>query len=203
MDIATATDAMKAKLYPESLISLLATAPDGKYFYKWNDGNSDNPRIVTVREASGLLPLFQPGSGEGEYAKIHLPNVVGAGVGVQVDVYTIEVGGKMPFKVVLLPGYSQSEVKVTANGKLLEEGLSMRAASKSRTLVYSLADVDKEVKIEISGLKLDTYDVDVEQSEGGRASVSPSGRIECGSQVIFTAIPDAGNILSSGATEIR
>ncbi len=194
MDIATATDAMKAKLYPESLISLLATAPDGKYFYKWNDGNSDNPRIVTVREASGLLPLFQPGSGEGEYAKIHLPNVVGAGVGVQVDVHTIEVGGKMPFKVVLLPGYSQSEVKVTANGKLLEEGLSMRAASKSRTLVYSLADVDKEVKIEISGLKLDTYNVDVEQSEGGRASVSPSGRIECGSQVIFTAIPDAGNI---------
>ncbi len=194
MDIATATDAMKAKLYPESLISLLATAPDGKYFYKWNDGNSDNPRVVTVREASGLLPLLQPGSGEGEYAKIHLPNVVGAGVGVQVDVHTIEVGGKMPFKVVLLPGYSQSEVKVTANGKLLEEGLSMRAASKSRTLVYSLADVDKEVKIEISGLKLDTYDVDVEQSEGGRASVSPSGRIECGSQVIFTAIPDAGNI---------
>ena len=194
MDIATATDAMKAKLYPESLISLLATAPDGEYFYKWNDGNSDNPRIVTVREASGLLPLLQPGSGEGEYAKIHLPNVVGAGVGVQVDVHTIEVGGKMPFKVVLLPGYSQSEVKVTANGKLLEEGLSMRAASKSRTLVYSLADVDKEVKIEISGLKLDTYNVDVEQSEGGRASVSPSGRIECGSQVIFTAIPDAGNI---------
>ncbi len=194
MDIATATDAMKAKLYPESLISLLATAPDGEYFYKWNDGNSDNPRIVTVREASGLLPLLQPGSGEGEYAKIHLPNVVGAGVGVQVDVHTIEVGGKMPFKVVLLPGYSQSEVKVTANGKLLEEGLSMRAASKSRTLDYSLADVDKEVKIEISGLKLDTYNVDVEQSEGGRASVSPSGRIECGSQVIFTAIPDAGNI---------
>lgn len=194
VDIATATDAMKAKLYPESLISLLATAPDGQYFYKWNDGNSDNPRIVTVREASGLLPLFQPSSGEGEYAKIHLPNVVGAGVGVQVDIHTIEVGGKMPFKVVLLPGYSQSEVKVTANGKLLEEGLSMRAAGKSRTLVYSLADVEKEVKIEIGGLKLDTYNVGVEQSEGGRVSVSPSGRIECGKQVVFTAMPDAGNM---------
>lgn len=194
VDIATATDAMKAKLYPESLISLLATAPDGQYFYKWNDGNSDNPRIVTVREASGLLPLFQPSSGEGEYAKIHLPNVVGAGVGVQVDIHTIEVGGKMPFKVVLLPGYSQSEVKVTANGKLLEEGLSMRAAGKSRTLVYSLADVEKEVKIEIGGLKLDTYNVGVEQSEGGRVSVSPLGRIECGKQVVFTAMPDAGNM---------
>ena len=197
VDIATATDAMKARLYPESMISLLATAPEGKYFVKWNDGNSDNPRVVTVREASGTLPLFQPipeESGKKDYAKIRLPNVVGAGVGVQVDVHTIEVGGKMPFKVVLLPGYSQSEVKVTANGKTLEEGLSMRAASKSRTLVYSLANVEKEVKIEISGLKLDTYNVGVEQSEGGKASVSPSGRVECGKQVVFTATPDAGNM---------
>lgn len=197
VDIATATDAMKAQLYPESMISLLATAPDGQYFVKWNDGNSDNPRVVTVREASGTLPLFQPipeGSGKKDYAKIQLPNVVGAGVGVQVDVHTVEVGGKMPFKVVLLPGYSQSEVKVTANGKLLEEGLSMRAASKSRTLVYSLANVEKEVKIEISGLKLDTYNVGVEQSEGGKVSVSPSGRVECGKQVVFTATPDAGNM---------
>lgn len=113
------------------------------------DGNCDNPRIVTVREASGLLPLFQPRSEDKNYAKIQLPNVAGAGVGVQVDVHSIEVGGKMPFKVVLLPEYSQSEVKVTANGKLLEEGLSMRAASKSRTLVYSLANVEKEVKIEL------------------------------------------------------
>lgn len=197
VDIATATDAMKARLYPESMISLLATAPEGEYFVKWNDGNSDNPRVVTVREASGTLPLFQPipeEAGKKDYAKIHLPNVVGAGVGVQVDIHTIEVGGKMPFKVVLLPGYSQSEVKVTANGKLLEEGLSMRAAGKSRTLVYSLSDVEKEVKIEIGGLKLDTYNVGVEQSEGGRASVSPSGRIECGKQVVFTAMPDAGNM---------
>lgn len=197
VDIATATDAMKARLYPESMISLLATAPDGQYFVKWNDGNSDNPRVVTVREASGTLPLFQPileGSGKKDYAKIQLPNVVGAGVGVQVDVHTVEVGGKMPFKVVLLPGYSQSEVKVTANGKLLEEGLSMRAASKSRTLVYSLANVEKEVKIEISGLKLDTYNVGVEQAEGGKVSVSPSGRVECGKQVVFTATPDAGNM---------
>lgn len=194
IDLATATDAMKAKLYSESMISLLATAPEGQYFYKWNDGNSDNPRIVTVREASGLLPLFQPASGDKNYARIQLPNVIGAGVGVQVDIHTIEVGGKMPFKVVLLPGYSQSEVKVTANGKPLEEGLSMRAASKSRTLVYSLADVDEEVKIEISGLKLDTYHVGVEQSEGGRTSVSPSGQVEYGKQVTFTATPDNGNI---------
>ena len=197
VDIATATDAMKARLYPESMISLLVTAPDGQYFVKWNDGNSDNPRVVTVREASGTLPLFQPipeGGGKKDYANIQLPNVVGAGVGVQVDVHTVEVGGKMPFKVVLLPGYSQSEVKVTANGKLLEEGLSMRAASKSRTLVYSLANVEKEVKIEISGLKLDTYNVGVEQAEGGKVSVSPSGRVECGKQVVFTATPDAGNM---------
>lgn len=194
IDLATATDATKARVYPESMISLLATAPEGQYFYKWNDGNSDNPRIVTVREASGLLPLFQPVSGDKNYARIQLPNVIGAGVGVQVDIHTIEVGGKMPFKVVLLPGYSQSEVKVTANGKPLEEGLSMRAASKSRTLVYSLADVDEEVKIEISGLKLDTYHVGVEQSEGGRTSVSPSGQVEYGKQVTFTATPDNGNI---------
>ncbi len=194
VDIATATDAMKARLYPESMISLLATAPDGQYFYKWNDGNSDNPRIVTVREASGLLPLFQPRSGKGNYAKIQLPNVVGAGVGVQVDVHSVEVGGKMPFKVVLLPGYSQSEVKVTANGKLLEEGLSMRAASKSHTLVYSLTNVEKEVKIEIDGLKLDTYEVECLMPEGGRASVSPSGKVKYGSRVTFLATPDPGNI---------
>ena len=194
VDIATATDAMKARLYPESMISLLATAPDGQYFYKWNDGNSDNPRIVTVREASGLLPLFQPRSGKGDYAKIQLPNVVGAGVGVQVDVHSVEVGGKMPFKVVLLPGYSQSEVKVTANGKLLDEGLSMRAASKSHTLVYSLTNVEKEVKIEIDGLKLDTYEVECLMPEGGRASVSPSGKVKYGSRVTFLATPDPGNI---------
>lgn len=194
VDIATATDAMKARLYPESMISLLATAPDGQYFYKWNDGNSDNPRIVTVREASGLLPLFQPRSGKGDYAKIQLPNVVGAGVGVQVDVHSVEVGGKMPFKVVLLPGYSQSEVKVTANGKLLEEGLSMRAASKSHTLIYSLTNVEKEVKIEIDGLKLDTYEVECLMPEGGRASVSPSGKVKYGSRVTFLATPDPGNI---------
>lgn len=194
VDIATATDAMKARLYPESMISLLATAPDGQYFYKWNDGNSDNPRIVTVREASGLLPLFQPESGKTDYAKILLPNVVGAGICVQVDIHSIEVGGKMPFKVVLLPSYSQSEVKVTANGKLLEEGLSMRATSKSRTLVYSLTNVEKEVKIEIDGLKLDTYEVGCLMSEGGRASVSPSGKVKYGSQVTFLATPDPGNI---------
>ncbi len=197
VDIATAADAMKARLYPESMISLLATAPDGQYFVKWNDGNSDNPRVMTVREASGTLPLFQPipeGGGKKDYANIQLPNVVGAGVSVQVNVHTVEVGSKMPFKVVLLPGYSQSEVKVTANGKPLEESLAMRAASKSRTLVYSLANVEKEVKIEISGLKLDTYNVGVEQSEGGKVSVSPSGRVECGKQVVFTATPDAGNM---------
>lgn len=194
IDLATATDATKARVYPESMISLLATAPEGQYFYKWNDGNSDNPRIVTVREAPGLLPLFQPESDKKEYARIYLPNVVGAGVGVQVDVHTIEVGGKMPFKVVLLPAYSQSNVVVTANGKVLEEGLSMRAAGKSRTLVYSLADVEKEVKIEINGLTLDTYEVGVEQSDGGRVSASPSGLVEWGKQVVFTATPDAGNI---------
>lgn len=194
IDLATATDATKARVYPESMISLLATAPEGQYFYKWNDGNSDNPRVVTVREAPGLLPLFQPESDKKEYARIYLPNVVGAGVGVQVDVHTIEVGGKMPFKVVLLPAYSQSNVVVTANGKVLEEGLSMRAAGKSRTLVYSLADVEKEVKIEINGLTLDTYEVGVEQSDGGRVSASPSGLVEWGKQVVFTATPDAGNI---------
>ncbi len=120
--------------------------------------------------------------------------MVGAGVGVQVDVHSVEVGGKMPFKVVLLPGYSQSEVKVTANGKLLEEGLSMRAASKSHTLVYSLTNVEKEVKIEIDGLKLDTYEVECLMPEGGRASVSPSGKVKYGSRVTFLATPDPGNI---------
>ena len=50
------------------------------------------------------------------------------------------------------------------------------------------------MKIDISGLKLDTYNVGVEQSEGGKVSVSPSGRVECGKQVVFTATPDAGNM---------
>ena len=43
-------------------------------------------------------------------------------------------------------------------------------------------------------MKLNTYHVDVEQSEGGRTSVSPSGQVEYGKQVTFAATPDNGNM---------
>jgi hypothetical protein len=47
---------------PEPLVytRITATAPENYYFVSWNDGNTDNPRMVLQNEAENYTPIFAP-----------------------------------------------------------------------------------------------------------------------------------------------
>lgn len=47
---------------PEPLVytRITATAPENYYFVSWNDGNTDNPRMVLLSEAENYTPIFAP-----------------------------------------------------------------------------------------------------------------------------------------------
>ncbi len=47
---------------PEPLVytRITATAPENYYFVSWNDGNTDNPRMVLLSEAENYTPVFAP-----------------------------------------------------------------------------------------------------------------------------------------------
>ena len=47
---------------PEPLVytRITATAPNNYYFVSWNDGNTDNPRMVLLSEAENYTPVFAP-----------------------------------------------------------------------------------------------------------------------------------------------
>ncbi len=53
--------------YPEGMVVRIeATAFDGFYFASWNDGNTDNPRYITVTADAMFIASFDPATGIGE-----------------------------------------------------------------------------------------------------------------------------------------
>lgn len=195
INLATATDATETGVYPETMVQVYAMAPDGKLFAKWNDGKTDNPRVVTAEEAGQLHPLFQTKPADKSYVKMEWVAAPGAGLAVvNGNVDAVEVGNSVTLKVVLLPSYSQSAVKLLANGKEVNETVSMHSSSATRTLLYSLENVTAETKLTLSGLSVNTYALTLKQTDGGTVSASRINNITDGTTVTLTATAKSGDI---------
>lgn len=194
IDVETGSDVSGLSLFMDAMIVLQADAPEGQVFSKWNDGKADNPRIVTATDASQLFPLFLPKTGQ-DAVCVKLPVLAGAGMGaVNANAAAVAKGESVQLKLVVLPSYSQSDVKVFANGKEQDAALSLRASSETKTLFYTLSDVSEDITVEVSGLKLNEYVVSLEQQEGGTVSASQVGLLKHGTVVTLTATPNKGNM---------
>ncbi len=194
IDVETGSDVSGLSLLTDALIVLQADAPEGQVFSKWNDGKADNPRIVTAADASQLFPLFLPKTGQGAVC-VKLPVLAGAGMGaVNVNAAAVTEGESVQLKLVVLPSYSQSSVKVFANGKELDATLSLRASSETKTLFYTLSGLSEDVDVEVSGLKQNEYVVSLEQQDGGIVRASQVGMVKHGTIVTLEAAPDRGNM---------
>lgn len=194
IDVETGSDVFGLSLFTDAMIVLQADAPEGQVFSKWNDGKADNPRIVTAADASQLFPLFLPKTGQ-DAVCVKLPVLAGAGMGaVNANAAAVAKGESVQLKLVVLPSYSQSDVKVFANGKEQDAALSLRASSETKTLFYTLSDVSEDITVEVSGLKLNEYVVSLEQQEGGTVSASQVGLLKHGTVITLTATPNKGNM---------
>ena len=194
IDVETGSDVSGLSLFTDAMIVLQADAPEGQVFSKWNDGKTDNPRIVTAADVSQLFPLFLPETGQ-DAVCVKLPVLAGAGMGaVNANAAVVAKGESVQLKLVVLPSYSQSDVKVFANGKELDTALSLRASSETKTLFYTLPDLSEDVKVEVSGLKLNEYVVSLEQQDGGTVRASRVGMLKHGTVVTLTATPSKGNM---------
>ena len=194
IDVETGSDVSGLSLFTAAMIVLQADAPEGQVFSKWNDGKADNPRIVTAADASQLFPLFLPKTGQGAVC-VKLPVLAGAGMGaVNVNAAAVTEGESVQLKLVVLPSYSQSSVKVFANGKELDATLSLRASSETKTLFYTLSGLSEDVDVEVSGLKQNEYVVSLEQQDGGIVRASQVGMVKHGTIVTLEAAPDRGNM---------
>lgn len=194
IDVETGSDVSGLSLLTDALIVLQADAPEGQVFSKWNDGKADNPRIVTAADASQLFPLFLPKTGQGVVC-VKLPVLAGAGIGaVNANAAVVAKGESVQLKLVVLPSYSQSNVKVFANGKEQDAALSLRASSETKTLFYTLSGLSEDVDVEVSGLKLNEYVVSLEQQDGGTVRASQVGMVKHGTVVTLEAAPNRGNM---------
>lgn len=194
IDVETGSDVSGLSLFTAAMIVLQADAPEGQVFSKWNDGKADNPRIVTAADASQLFPLFLPKTGQ-DAVCVKLPVLAGAGMGaVNANAAVVPKGESVQLKLVVLPSYSQSDVKVFANGKELDAALSLRASSETKTLFYTLSDVSEDMMVDVSGLKLNEYVVSLEQQEGGTVKASQVGMLKHGTVITLTATPNKGNM---------
>lgn len=194
IDVETGSDASGLSLFTDAMVVLQATAPEGQAFSKWNDGKTDNPRIVTAADASQLFPLFLPKTGQ-EVVCVKLPILAGAGMGaVNANAAAVAKGGSVQLKLIVLPSYSQSDVKVSANGKELDAAMSLRSSSETKTLFYTLTDLSEDIKVEVTGLKLNEYVVSLEQQAGGTIKVSQVGMLKHGTVITLTATPNNGNM---------
>ena len=194
IDVETGSDVSGLSLFTAAMIVLQADAPEGQVFSKWNDGKADNPRIVTAADASQLFPLFLPKTGQ-DAVCVKLPVLAGAGMGaVNANAAVVAKGESVQLKLVVLPSYSQSDVKVFANGKELDAALSLRASSETKTLFYTLSDVSEDMMVDVSGLKLNEYVVSLEQQEGGTVKASQVGMLKHGTVITLTATPNKGNM---------
>lgn len=195
-DLATGENVNNQKLKPGTLLSLYAQAPEGKVFAKWNDGKVDNPRILSVEDASQILPLFDE-KGEKETARLVLKSAKGAGISpVNANIDAMPVGENIRIRLVLLPAYSQSreQVRLTLNGKVIKPELSLRAASQTETLYYTFPLSAGQTSLEVTGLKLNRYTLDLVQPDRGNIQADRTGEIEHGTLVTLTARPVNGDM---------
>lgn len=190
--VETMGDVTKQDVYGETVVLLHAEAPAGKVFTKWTDGKTDNPRLSTALDAAQLIPLFDD-KGDESYAKVILNQTAGAGItGVNANLDAVKSGDVIQLKVVLLPAYSQSEVVLTADDQKLSPEVSLRAATDTKTYVYKLPVQKDGVAVKVSGLKLNTYDVTMAQTDGGTVSVLPIGKVTHGDKIQLKAQPASG-----------
>lgn len=194
IDVETGSDASGLSLFTDAMVVLQATAPEGQVFSKWNDGKADNPRIVTAADASQLFPLFLPETGK-DAVCVKLPVLTGAGMGaVNANTAAVAKGGSVQLKLVVLPSYSQSDVKVSVNGKELDAAMSLRSSSETKTLFYTLSNLSEDMTVEVSGLKLNEYVVTLKQQEGGTVRASQVGMVKHGTEITLSATPIAGKM---------
>ena len=190
--VETMADVTKQGVYGETVVLLHAEAPAGKVFTKWTDGKTDNPRLSTALDAAQLIPLFDD-KGDESYAKVILNQTAGAGItGVNANLDAVKSGDVIQLKVVLLPAYSQSEVVLTADDQKLSPEVSLRAATDTKTYVYKLPVQKDGLAVKVSGLKLNTYDVTMAQTDGGTVSVLPIGKVTHGDKIQLKAQPASG-----------
>ena len=188
----TMEEAAKASLYAETPMLLQAVAPEGQRFLKWTDGSTENPRTATALDAKQLYPLFTT-LGEEPTAKVTLEQTAGAGItGATSNLDVVNLGEQLSVKVVVLPAYSQSEVRLLANGQAVEPQARLRAASDAKSYYYQVPVSQAEVKLKVEGLRLNQYQLTVAETAGGRVTGVPSGKVTYGDTVALAAKPDAG-----------
>ena len=185
--LATMEEAAKASLYAETTLLLQAMAPEGQRFLKWTDGSTENPRTATALDAKQLYPLFTTLS-EIPTAKVTLEQTAGAGItGATSNLDVANLGDQLSVKVVVLPAYSQSEVRLLANGQSVEPQARLRAASEAKSYYYQVPVAQADVKLKVEGLRLNQYQLTVAESTGGQVEGVPSGKVTHGDTVSLTA----------------
>lgn len=190
--VETMSNASKQEVYEETMILLHAEAPAGKIFDKWTDGKTDNPRMVPAVDAEQLHPLFT-NKGDAAYAKVILNQSPGAGItAVNANIDGVKTGETVQLNVVLLPAYSQSEVTLTVDDEVLKPSVSLRAASETKTYMYSLPVKKDEITVKVSGMKLNTYNVSLAQTDGGVVYSNPAGTATHGDKIQLKAQPEPG-----------
>lgn len=190
--VETMSNASKQEVYEETMILLHAEAPAGKIFDKWTDGKTDNPRMVPAVDAEQLHPLFT-NKGDAAYAKVILNQSPGAGItAVNANIDGVKAGETVQLNVVLLPAYSQSEVTLTVDDEVLKPSVSLRAASETKTYMYSLPVKKDEITVKVSGMKLNTYNVSLAQTDGGVVYSNPAGTATHGDKIQLKAQPEPG-----------
>lgn len=189
-NVETGKDATKEGLYAGDMVTLYAKAPAGKMFSKWNDGVTENPRMMTASDAQGVQPLFVSASGETESLSFTLP--AGAGVvSLSGNLNTVEKGGSARFKIVLLPQYAGSKIVVKAAEKVLQREMELRASTEAETYVYSLNNISENTTVTVEGLTLGSYTLTLEQTENGKVEADKTGEQLYGTVVNLTATPEA------------
>lgn len=194
INLETGKSLIDAATLPEAQVMVYANAPDGQVFDKWNDGSKENPRITRASSASHLLPIWKKAS-EGIH-KVDFMLSAGAGVAAvnAGNASAVLKGENFQFKVVLLPQYSQSPVIVKAGDKVLQPVMELRAATELTTRYYTLENLSADTKVEITGLMLNKYKPLVEQTKGGKISVSISDSVAYGTDITLKATADPGYI---------
>lgn len=191
--VETMKEASGQSLYEETPVLLHAKAPEGQLFTKWNDGKTDNPRIASAIDALQLFPLFTSSPSE-DQVKVTLNQSPGAAItAVNANADAVEKGD-LQLKVVLLPAYSRSDVVLTVGDQTLKPATTLRAASDTRTYFYTVPVLKEGIEVNISGLKVNTYEVTVLPAVGGTVSVTPRGKVAHGDQIQLKAEAASGKL---------
>ncbi len=188
----TMEEATEALLYAETPLLLRAVASEGQRFLKWTDGSTDNPRLATALDARQLYPLFTT-LNEAPTAKISLVQTAGAGItGSTSNLDVVNLGECVQVRVIVLPAYSQSEVRLLANGKVVEPNVQLRATSVSKSYYYEVTVSEPLVELKVDGLQLNRYQLTVDEPIGGSVSGVPANMVSHGDVVTLAAKPAEG-----------